>query len=69
MVSPQIEPDGRVTFRILAPQATAVSVGGDINGSLGTCSRAGSGGRATGGPPHPQPLRQAADAAGHPPWS
>ena len=34
MVSPQIESDGRVTFRILAPQATTVTVGGDINGSL-----------------------------------
>src|SRR5215204_4333986 len=34
VVSPQIESDGRVTFRILAPNATAVSVGGDINGSL-----------------------------------
>ncbi len=34
VVSPQIEPDGRVTFRILAAAATAVTVGGDINGSL-----------------------------------
>src|SRR3954468_21327235 len=34
IVSPQIESDGRVTFRILAPQATTVTVGGDINGSL-----------------------------------
>ena len=34
VVSPQIEPDGRVTFRISAPQATTVSVGGDIGGSL-----------------------------------
>ena len=34
VVSPQIEPDGRVTFRILAPNATSVTVGGDINGSL-----------------------------------
>jgi enterochelin esterase family protein len=34
VVSPQIEADGRVTFRILAPRADAVSVGGDINGSL-----------------------------------
>jgi enterochelin esterase family protein len=34
VVSPQIEPDGRVTFRILAANATAVTVGGDINGSL-----------------------------------
>ena len=31
VVSPQIEPDGRVTFRILAPNASAVTVGGDIN--------------------------------------
>ena len=34
IVSPQIESDGRVTFRIMAPQATTVTVGGDINGSL-----------------------------------
>jgi hypothetical protein len=34
IVSPQIETDGRVTFRISAPQATTVTVGGDINGSL-----------------------------------
>ena len=34
IVSPQIEPDGRVTFRLLAPNATTVTVGGDINGSL-----------------------------------
>jgi enterochelin esterase-like enzyme len=34
VVSPQIEPDGRVTFRILAPNATSVTVGGDIGGSL-----------------------------------
>jgi enterochelin esterase family protein len=34
VVSPQIEADGRVTFRLLAPNATTVTVGGDINGSL-----------------------------------
>ncbi len=34
VVSPQIEADGRVTFRVAAPQATSVSVTGDINGSL-----------------------------------
>ena len=34
VVSPQIGADGRVTFRVLAPQATTVTVGGDINGSL-----------------------------------
>jgi enterochelin esterase-like enzyme len=34
VVSPQIESDGRVTFRILAPQATTVTVTGDINGGL-----------------------------------
>jgi enterochelin esterase-like enzyme len=34
IVSPQVEPDGRVTFRILAPQATSVTVSGDINGGL-----------------------------------
>ena len=33
-VSPEIGSDGRVTFRILAPQATTVTVGGDINGGL-----------------------------------
>ena len=30
VVSPQIEADGRVTFRVLAPNAAAVTVGGDI---------------------------------------
>jgi hypothetical protein len=34
VVSPQIEPDGRVTFRISAPQAAMVTVGGDVGGSL-----------------------------------
>jgi enterochelin esterase family protein len=34
VVSPQIEADGRVTFRVLAPNATTVTVGGDINGGL-----------------------------------
>lgn len=34
VVSPQIESDRRVTFRVLAPNATTVTVGGDINGSL-----------------------------------
>ncbi len=34
LVSPQIEADGRVTFRIFAPQATAVTLGGDINQGL-----------------------------------
>ena len=34
VVSPQIEPDGRVTFRLFAPNATSVTVGGDINGAL-----------------------------------
>jgi len=34
VVSPQIEADRRVTFRLLAPNAAAVTVGGDINGSL-----------------------------------
>ena len=35
VVSPQIEADSRVTFRILAPQATTVAVGGDIGGRGG----------------------------------
>lgn len=34
IVSPEIQADGRVTFRLLAPNATAVTVGGDVNGSL-----------------------------------
>ena len=34
VLSPQIEGDRRVTFRILAPNAAAVTVGGDISGSL-----------------------------------
>jgi enterochelin esterase family protein len=33
-VSPDIGADGRVTFRILAPNAQTVTVGGDINGGL-----------------------------------
>jgi enterochelin esterase family protein len=34
VVSPQIESDGRVTFRIMAPHASAVSVTGDIGQGL-----------------------------------
>jgi len=34
IVSPQIESDGKVTFRIYAPQASVVTVGGDIGGGL-----------------------------------
>ncbi len=34
VISPQIESDGKVTFRVYAPQATAVTVGGDISGGL-----------------------------------
>jgi enterochelin esterase-like enzyme len=34
IVSPEIAADRRATFRLLAPNATNVSVGGDINGSL-----------------------------------
>lgn len=34
VVSPQIESDRRVTFRLLAPNASTVTVGGDINNSL-----------------------------------
>src|SRR5262245_1331547 len=34
IVSPEIGTDGRVTFRISAPQATSVTVGGDIGGGL-----------------------------------
>ena len=34
LVSPQIDSDGRVTFRIYAPQATVVTLGGDINQGL-----------------------------------
>ena len=30
LVSPQVESDGRVTFRLLAPQATSVALAGDI---------------------------------------
>jgi enterochelin esterase-like enzyme len=61
VVSPQIEADGRVTFRILAPQATTVTVGGDIGGSLvplpssepapATPAPAGAPGGGRGGPP------------------
>jgi enterochelin esterase-like enzyme len=34
VVSPQIQADGRVTFRLLAPQAQSVTVSGDVNGGL-----------------------------------
>jgi enterochelin esterase family protein len=34
VVSPQIESDGRVTFRILAPQATTVTITGDLSQGL-----------------------------------
>lgn len=34
VVSPQAESDGRVTFRIAAPQATSVTLTGDVNGGL-----------------------------------
>jgi len=34
LVSPQVEADGRVTFRILAPHAEMVTVSGDINQGL-----------------------------------
>lgn len=34
VVSPQIENDGRVTFRVLAPQATTVAVTGDLSQGL-----------------------------------
>ncbi len=34
VVSPQIESDGRVTFRILAPRATTVTVTGDLSQGL-----------------------------------
>src|SRR4051794_15586396 len=62
-VSPQIQPDGRVTFRLLAPRATSVTVTGDVAGGLvpapggsapapappGPAAQGGQGGR--GGPP------------------
>lgn len=34
VVSPDVLTDGRVTFRVLAPQATTVTVTGDVNGGL-----------------------------------
>ena len=34
IVSPQIEPDGRVTFRVLAPMASVVTIGGEINQAM-----------------------------------
>jgi enterochelin esterase family protein len=70
VVSPQIEPDGRVTFRILAPQATTVTVGGDINGSLVAAADGGAApptGPAAGAPPAPAagtPVPPATPAAG-----
>lgn len=43
LVSPQVGTDGRVTFRIFAPQATVVTVGGDINQGLNHDGGAGAG--------------------------
>ena len=60
VVSPQIEPDGRVTFRILAPNATSVTVGGDITGSLVP------GDAAPAGAPTPPPAAGAPPQAGPP---
>jgi enterochelin esterase-like enzyme len=60
VVSPQIEPDGRVTFRILAPNAASVTVGGDISGSLVP------GDAAPAGAPTPPPAAGAAPQAGPP---
>ena len=34
IISPEILPDGRVTFRLLAPEATSVSVTGDWPGGI-----------------------------------
>jgi enterochelin esterase-like enzyme len=56
VVSPQIESDGRVTFRILAPQAATVTVTGDITGGLvpepgAAAPAAGSPGQGRGGTP------------------
>ena len=34
MMSPEILPDGRVTFRLLAPEATSASVTGDWPGGI-----------------------------------
>jgi enterochelin esterase-like enzyme len=34
LVSPEVRPDGRVTFRLLAPEATTVSVTGDWPGGI-----------------------------------
>jgi enterochelin esterase family protein len=60
VVSPQIESDGRVTFRIYAPQASAVTVTGDLSQGLVAAEGAGEGpaappadaqGRGPAGPP------------------
>jgi enterochelin esterase family protein len=55
VVSPQIESDGRVTFRIFAPRAETVTVGGDIGGGLvpaaGAAPAADPPGRGRGGTP------------------
>jgi enterochelin esterase-like enzyme len=34
IVSPQLEPDGRVTFRVLAPMASVVTISGEINQAM-----------------------------------
>ena len=71
IVSPQIESDGRVTFRIYAPQASTVTVTGDIGQGLvaaepaaGTANPAPANPAGRGGPP-PVALEKGADGV----WS
>lgn len=49
VVSPQIASDGRVTFRIFAPQAASVAVAGDINQGIAREAPAGGAGEAARG--------------------
>jgi len=61
VVSPQIETDGRVTFRIYAPQASTVTVNGDIAGGLvREEGQDAAGGAGRGGPPA-APMTKSAD--------
>ncbi len=69
IVSPQIEGNGRVTFRLYAPQVSAVAVGGDISQGLAAAepdsTPAASGGGASRGGPAAVVMLKSADGV----WS
>lgn len=55
IVSPQIESDGRVTFRVHGPNATTVTLAGDVNNSLIPASSAADSAPAAEPPPCQRP--------------